>query len=147
MNEMKDCWLVTGKVGWVLAFFLLADGALVCRAQSTGGYDPPQANTRPPDRPLTIDEQSVTQDQHRMHQLNLARQRSMVSDAEKLLALARQLDAGVGAAGNVLSPAQRLKMASDIEKLAHNVKEKMSYVAGTPSLAPMTHGPPGAWPQ
>jgi hypothetical protein len=58
--------------------------------------------------------------------LNAARQKSLVTDAAKLLKLARQLDAEVAAAnGNSFTPEQLHKIAR-IEKLARNVKEEMS---------------------
>lgn len=68
--------------------------------------------------------------QHRhilIRQINIARQREMVSDAEKLVQLAGELDSEVRAAGNSpLSVAQLDKIAR-IQKLAHSVKDKMQF--------------------
>ena len=68
--------------------------------------------------------------QHRhilLRQVNEARQKEMVSDAEKLVQMAGALDAEVRAAGdNPLSAAQLDKIAR-IQKLAHSVKEKMQF--------------------
>jgi hypothetical protein len=61
----------------------------------------------------------------RLRALNADRQKSMVSDAERLLKLARQLDAEVASnPGGELTPSELHKVA-EIEKLAHSVKSKM----------------------
>lgn len=63
-------------------------------------------------------------------QLNAERQKSMVSDANKLLRLAQELNADL-ARGDSGSPTnQQARKAAEIEKLARNVREKMSYAAG-----------------
>jgi hypothetical protein len=67
--------------------------------------------------------------------LNADRQRSMVSDTEKLLKLAKELNEEIADQnGEALNAAQVRKLA-EIEKLAHNVKQKMSFsIAGGPSF-------------
>jgi hypothetical protein len=63
--------------------------------------------------------------------LNAERQKSMVSDAEKLLKLAQELNAEIQTA----NPDTELRKISDIEKLARNVKQKMSTsLVGGPSF-------------
>jgi hypothetical protein len=126
---------------------LLLSGMALIAQQAPGPLlDPTQMNTRFPDKTVNIDHQDETQDMRRMRLLNTARQKAMISDAEKLVTLARDLNAGIGADGTPLSDSQRMRMAADIEKLAHSVKEKMSYVVGTPSLT-RTPSPLTAWPQ
>jgi hypothetical protein len=69
--------------------------------------------------------------QRRLRMLNTERQKSMVSDTNKLLKLAAELNDEVSSAKpDALTPAQLRKVA-EIEKLAHNIKQKMSY-AGMP---------------
>jgi hypothetical protein len=125
------------KFGWfLLTSLFFAATALMAHAQSSANNpieDPTQIRMRFPDGTATIDRQDATSDMRRLRLLNVARQKAMVSDAEKLLALARDLNAGIGVDGTALSPAQRTRMTADIEKLAHSIKEKMSYVAGNPS--------------
>jgi hypothetical protein len=66
------------------------------------------------------------EEEKRLRALNAERQKSLVADANKLLKLARELDAEVSAANlDSLTPAQ-LRKVVEIEKLAHSVKEKMS---------------------
>jgi len=74
--------------------------------------------------------------------LNQQRQHEMVSDADKLLKLARELNADADAGGTLLSPAERMQKAGAIEKLARNVKEKMTYAIGAPQ---QLEGPFAAW--
>jgi hypothetical protein len=70
-----------------------------------------------------------------MNALNAERQKAVVSDTEKLLKLAQELNTEVASStSNSLSPDQMRKIAS-IEKLAHSVKQKMSEsVISGPSL-------------
>ncbi len=72
-------------------------------------------------------------EEKRLRILNADRQKSLVADTNKLLKLANELNAEIaGANVESLTPAQLRKIA-EIEKLAHNVKEKMSTsVRGTP---------------
>ena len=138
------------KAGPMLAILLLAGAAFTGRAQTSFGggapTDPAKAGTRFPSKTDAVDADE-TLEVRRLHQLNIARQKSMISDAEKLLALARTLNAGVGAGGNVLSDAQRMKLAADIERLARSVREKMSYAVGTTSATPLISHPSSSWPQ
>ena len=63
----------------------------------------------------------------RLRALNADRQKSMVSDAEKLLKIARQLDAEVASnpRDGVMTPSELHKLA-EIEKLARSIKSKMA---------------------
>ena len=134
-----------GRVFLTSLFF--ASVAMISNAQSATANnpiaDPTQLRTRFPDKTVTIDQQNETQDIRRMRLLNAARQKALVTDADKLLALARNLNTGVGADGSALSASQRMRMAADIEKLARSIKERMSFTEGNPS-APKT--PIVAWP-
>lgn len=71
--------------------------------------------------------------QRQVNALNEARQKALVSDTAKLLKLAQELNAEVETSDrSALSPEQIRKISS-IEKLARNVKQKMSesIVTGT----------------
>jgi uncharacterized protein HemX len=71
----------------------------------------------------------------RLRAQNAERQKSMVSDTNKLLKLAKELDAEVRAGNSTaLTPAELHKVA-EIEKLARNVKEKMTLTVGGSSPA------------
>jgi hypothetical protein len=78
----------------------------------------------------------------RIAQLNRIRQKDMVSDAEKLLRLARELNADANSGGAIMSSAERMHKAAEIEKLAKNVKDKMTYAIGAPQDVA---GPFAAW--
>ena len=68
--------------------------------------------------------------------LNIERQNAIVSDTNKLLKLARELNTEISSSNSdSLTPAQLRKVA-EIEKLAHSVKGKMSTSAqSTPEFA------------
>jgi hypothetical protein len=82
--------------------------------------------------------------ERRLRALNAQRHKSMVSDANKLLKLARELEDEVSRTNpDSFTPAELRKVAQ-IEKLAHSVKEKMSIsVTGMPE--PL-HLPPTMFP-
>ena len=62
----------------------------------------------------------------RLHALNADRQKSMVSDADKLVKLARQLDAKIASNPTDDLTPEELHKVAEIEKLARNVKAKMT---------------------
>ena len=80
----------------------------------------------------------------RMRALNEDRHKSVVSDAAKLLKLARQLDAEVASnSTDELTPEEMRKVA-EIEKLAKSVKSKMALsFGGGPQLEDPAFSPDG----
>lgn len=82
----------------------------------------------------------------RLRALNADRQKSMVSDADKLVKLARQLDAEIASNPTDDLTPEELHKVAEIEKLARNVKAKMvqSY-GGGPQFrqSPIPMGGPG----
>jgi hypothetical protein len=80
-----------------------------------------------------------TPDPKRMRVLNAERQKELVSDTQKLLQLARELNAEVSDANAAAMSDAQLRKVAEIAKLARSIKEKMTYsVGGYPSLK----GPP-----
>jgi hypothetical protein len=74
------------------------------------------------------------QAEKRMTALNAERQKSMMSDSEKLFKLATELNNEIAQSNTgELTPAQ-LRMVAEIEKLAHNVREKMAMSIRGPQM-------------
>jgi HAMP domain-containing protein len=73
--------------------------------------------------------------------LNVQRQQAIVTDTEKILQLARELEADAHSARPTMSLAERMHKAEEIEKLAKTVREKMTYAIG----APPPPNPYAAW--
>jgi hypothetical protein len=75
--------------------------------------------------------------------LNAERQKSMVSDTNKLLRLTKELNTEIAASNPGEFTPEQLHMMAEIEKLAHSIKEKMATsVRGTPpftQLPMLTH--------
>jgi hypothetical protein len=65
----------------------------------------------------------MEQDQAKMR--NVDRQKQLVSDTQKLLALANQLKEEVDKSNKDTLSLDVIRKADEIEKLAHSVKEKM----------------------
>jgi hypothetical protein len=76
----------------------------------------------------------------RIAQLNQKRQKEMASDAEKLMRLAEELNEDANAGGANLSQAERMRKANEIEKLAKQVRDKMTYAIGEPAEASLPFG-------
>ena len=66
----------------------------------------------------------------RLRALNADRHKAVVSDTDKLLKLARQLDAEIASNTTEELTAEELRKVGEIEKLAHNVKAKMAQSFG-----------------
>ena len=77
------------------------------------------------------------QDERLLRALNADRQKSMVSDANRLLRLAKELNAEIARTNPDSLSLDQLRKMAEIEKLARNVKEKMSTsVRGMPGYVP-----------
>jgi hypothetical protein len=73
--------------------------------------------------------------QRQLNALNEARQKSLVSDTEKLLKLAQELNEEIESANPDSLTSEQMRKIASIEKLAHNVKQKMSLsLAGGPTF-------------
>lgn len=118
------------SVAVLAAFAAASTSASAGQTSAPGVWIAPQrnpvGNSPEPDAELTA---------KRLRALNEERQRTLVSDTVRLLALAQELNGEIGAdSPNSLTAAQLRKVA-EIEKLARSVKEKMSYsVTGGPEI-------------
>jgi hypothetical protein len=129
-NEPMQCsiaklrWIPVALAGilpvgaWVLNSGVGLPG--VSAAQATQ-YNPNSAYSSPSGRvPSAVDDNPV-------HEQNALRQRQLEQDTDKLLALAQQLKEQVDKSnGNTLS-LDAVKKATEIEKLAKRVKNRMRY--------------------
>jgi len=71
-----------------------------------------------------------------MRLLNVERQKELVSDADKLLVLAKQLSAEVSAADSGALSFEQMREVDQIEKLAKSVKSKMELTIGGNAVSP-----------
>jgi hypothetical protein len=96
-----------------------------------------------PDGSGQMDQGPNSPEQKRIKLLNTERQRSLVSDSEKLLKLARELNDEVAQSESETMSSQQLHKVEEIGKLAKSVKDKMSYsVGGFPNVnGPLTIQP------
>jgi hypothetical protein len=124
---------------WVLALAL--SFALRGDAQTVPGQQRPTILQQPMGQPVggmdNLPNGNPIQNEKLLRAHNADRQKSMVSDTNKLLRLVNELNAEIARTNpDALSEAQLRKVA-EIEKLAHNVKDKMSTpVRGTPAFQP-----------
>jgi HAMP domain-containing protein len=63
--------------------------------------------------------------ERRLQQLNAAQHKSMVADTDKLLKLVTELNTEIANTNPDSLTPQQLRKIAEIEKLAHNVKDKM----------------------
>jgi hypothetical protein len=77
------------------------------------------------------------QNEKALRALNADRQKSLVSDANKLLQLVNELNAEIARTSPASLTLAQLRKVAEVEKLAHNVKDKMSTsVRGMPAFEP-----------
>jgi len=133
----------------LLALFFVVSCALA-RAQSDQNTGTGQLSSHPLqsangriDPTATMDDDDPVSRQRQMLQFIAARNKSMVSDTNKLLKLVTDLDAELSSTNpDALTPAQLKKVAA-IEKLARNVKETMKIsVQGSSTLKDALKEPP-----
>lgn len=121
------------------AFWLVLVIAVPSGAQSGGHWNPQQSSPEfkgPPSSDASeFDQPDKVEEEMRLRMLNAARQKALVADTNKLLKMAEEFDAEVGAANHGALTQAQLKKVGEIEKLAHSVKVKMSSsVRGVPSF-------------
>lgn len=145
MDEGAD----ESRGGWFLllkAFFSRGAGLAMLMALACNPMLRPQWNeeihiphsTPPPGLGgASIDDPTVAR--HQQKELNAERQKEMISESNKLLGLARELNHDVAASGTEVLTPDDLRKLAEIEKLARSVKEKMA-VEGGPVL-PMAPSP------
>ena len=81
----------------------------------------------------------------RMSQLMAARQKVIVADTDKLLKLAKELNAEIPGAGSSAPTEAELRKVAQIQKLAHSIKKEMSIPVGV-SLQRLNPTPPAPTP-
>ena len=68
-----------------------------------------------------------------MKMLNNERHKSLLSDSDKLFKLATELDNEIAKSNLGLLTPDQLRKVAEIEKLAHNVRDKMTQTLPPPS--------------
>jgi hypothetical protein len=97
-----------------------------------------------PDSGGQFGQDSNSPDKKRMRMLNTERQKALISDTEKLLKLAKELNDEVTESDSTSMNDAEMRKVAEIGKLAHSVKEKMSYsVGGFPATNPPLTNAPG----
>jgi hypothetical protein len=117
--------------------------ALVCgltgRSQSSGSnggqgqgdsYSAYSSSRNP--RHVLVDDTDPVMAERRMRALNVQRQKQIVSDADKLLKLARELNEELAAQNTGTFTPDELHKIAEIEKLARNVRQRMTDGASEP---------------
>jgi hypothetical protein len=150
----ENCRDICGiGVGLAIALLLLTSGGTIGRAQmqgsnpgSNGGQGSSQNSGRgggfgrSSTAPFSSDDDyDPVMTGRRVSALNTERQKQMVADANKLLKLARELNDEVAAANERAFTPDQLRKIAEIEKLAKNVRERMTAGIGQ---APSTMSPP-----
>ena len=122
-----------GSAKWTLSLCLglgLAMGFVIVSGRTARSQGPPRDIINRP-APIPTDsaasgEYDPTMRERQLRALNIERQKELVSDTNKLLKLAKELNYEVDAGGTGTLTPDQIRMAATIEKLARSVKEKMS---------------------
>lgn len=137
-------------LGAALALAVLLAPAARVPAQSGQWGTASQSYPRPrvgqdPISPLAGDDGDPVMQEKRLNALNAERQKSLVSDTNKLVKLVAELNAEINGPHPASLTDEQVKKLAEIEKLAHSIREKMSSpVNGIPQMnAPAVIIPPG----
>lgn len=139
---MKTAARNAGKRGWLSRsvrpiFWLALLMTVPCWGQYTSGNgngngqnsrgSVPQRHPVPDVDPTMTGDMGgdVVYQERRLNQLNAAQHKSMVADTDKLLKLVTELNAEISNSKSTALTAEQLRKIAEIEKLAHNVKDKM----------------------
>jgi hypothetical protein len=140
------------RVGLAVALLLAVAFALSGRSQSgngsnsgsgTGSGNSPMRATHT-DYGMTaspFDDMDPTMLEKHLAALNVERQKEMVSDTNKLLKLARELNEEVAASRATEFTPDQMKKIAEIEKLAKSVRERMTSAVGPQQPTPYVPGP------
>jgi hypothetical protein len=107
----------------------LSGGSNGGQGQGMGGMHPhPNLSSLSPDDP----DPAIVE--RRIRALNIERQKQIVADTDKLLKLARELNEEVAKANTGTLTLDELHKIADIEKLARNVRQRMTESVGEPQI-------------
>lgn len=108
----------------LLPVMLLTPPASAQNPQYNGGGFP---RVQMPDSqsPLAGDTGNPEMEAKRINALNAERQKSLVSDTNKLVKLTSELNAQINSTHPASLTESQLRMVAEIEKLAHSIREKM----------------------
>lgn len=134
------CSLRVSVVGLGMLLLLAPTGRLHAQDRpSAGPYWRQSDNTSP----FNGDTATPQMQLKRLRALNAARQKSLVSDTDKLLRLTADLNVQINGAHPASLTDAQLRMVEEIEKLARNIREKMSTpIDNIPQLGPRPSPPP-----
>lgn len=134
----RPCLCASMGFAFLLAFVCALACAPPARSQSSGGSNSGQGQGMGGMHPhsdlssLSPDDVDPTMAERRLRALNNERQKQIVSDTDKLLKLARELNEDVAKANTGTLTADELHKIADIEKLARSVRQRMTESVGEP---------------
>jgi hypothetical protein len=113
-----------------LAATVLVQVAVEGQSQRDPGYRYPPEVTRIPDANTQSDINAKQSQQQSFEAANTERKKQIEEDSARLLKLATELKAEVDKTNKDTLSLTVIRKADEIEKLAHNVKEKMKLTVG-----------------
>jgi len=129
---------------------LLAVSACAARAQSNGGsvFNGQTVAAPPRQGPASgldagADPFAGIEAEHRMKLLNSERHKKLISDSDKLIKLATELNNEISHSNPGSLTSEQLRKVAEIEKLARSIREKMTQTVAAPNanFLPI-YGPP-----
>jgi len=105
-------------------------------SQQSGGHSavPPTVFQPQTQVPFGTDPIMSPEAEKRLNMINAARQKGLVEDTNKLLALATELNHEIAKSNPGELSADQMHKVAEIEKLAHSVRDKMTMPIRNPSL-------------
>lgn len=143
-SRRRQASRAAGRALWLALLLALA---LAGRAQHSAPEPPPYQQTAGQQAARSLEQLGnghSPEEEKQLRMINAERQKSMVSDTNKLLRLARELQDEISRTSPDSLTAAQLHKVAEIEKLARSVKEKMSSSVQrmpgfSPSFSPQFH--------
>jgi len=129
-------WLLWTALG--LLALLSAPARMTAQNGQLGGQSYPRARIgQDSTSPVMGDDIDPLMQEKRLNALNAERQKSLVADTNKLVKLVAELNAEINGTHPASLTEAQVKELAEIEKLAHNIREKMSAsINGIPQWNP-----------
>ena len=122
--------LLTCLPGWSQSQSQMGQGSQMPSMQRGGIPQDPSFQNSPFNDPYN----NPTEVEKRLRMINAERQKAMVSDTDKLVRLATELNEDIAKSNSGQLSAAQLRKVAEIEKLAHSVRDKMLMSVRGPQL-------------
>jgi hypothetical protein len=139
LRRAAGTWVLRLRALPVVLYMIICMALPAARAQQGANSQvpvaPPHGFPQQDNTPFSsMDGSNPVEVEKRMHMINSERQKSLIADTNRLLALATELNSEIAKSNTGELTPDQIRKVAEIEKLAHNVKDKMSMSLRGPTM-------------